>query len=227
MSGEIIVVLIVVGWIAFGPALSLVMGRRGHSAAAWGVTGMFLGPLAVPVALSAARRHHETTVAVLTEGAVGAGPLSVLAAIDGSDEARAALARAVSVLGDRMGRLTLVHVASVDAADDAVLMEREANEARQWMAAARQALGGHTATECVVAGPPAPTLARIAAEDGDDLLVVGSRGRGMSPRLLGSVVQALAGSSPVPVLIGGAQTRRGTPSPGQAADPVDIDLASH
>ena len=83
-------------------------------------------------------------------------------------------------------------------------MEREAAQARVWMAATRQALGGRETTDIVVGGRPAPTLARLAAEGGYDLVVVGTRGRGLSPRLLGSVASELAGSAPLPVLVGGS-----------------------
>jgi nucleotide-binding universal stress UspA family protein len=60
----------------------------------------------------------------------------------------------------------------------------------------------------LVAGRPAQALARLAAEGGYDLLVVGSRGAGPSAVLLGSTATSLAAHAKVPVLVAG-----GTSSP--------------
>jgi nucleotide-binding universal stress UspA family protein len=55
----------------------------------------------------------------------------------------------------------------------------------------------------VAAGRPAEVLSRLAAEGGDDLLVVGSRGAGLSKVLLGSTATSLAAHAKVPVLVAG------------------------
>lgn len=221
MSTELALLLALAGWISVGPVLSVVMGRRGYSPAAWGILGAILGPLALPLALDTFWRRRDDEPSVLATAPHRPGPSSVLVAIDGSAEARMALARAVALLGDRIGRLTLMHVASYEAADDPDQLEVEEALARRWAAAARSAAPGLQADEYVVPGRPADALARFAAERGYDLLVVGSRGRGMSPRLFGSVARALAASSPVPVLIGG----QGHP-PALAVGPVETTPAS-
>ena len=203
MNTQLLLILGLIGWISVGPVLSVVMGRRGHSPAAWGTVGMFLGPLALPLAADAVWRPRRTPVTILVDAPAGPGPVAVLAGIDGSEEANAALAQAVGVVGDRIGRLTLVYVASLDAATDVSLLEQDEALARRWMDAAQRVVPDLAAEEYVVPGRPADTLVRLAAEGGYDLLVVGSRGRGLSPRLFGSVARELAGSSPVPVLIGG------------------------
>jgi nucleotide-binding universal stress UspA family protein len=201
---EALLILALLAWISVGPVLSIAMGRRGYAPATWGTIGMFLGPLALPLALDAARRRRRNAVTVLTGApAAGPGPVAVLAGIDGSEEASAALAHAVDLLGDRLGRLTLVYVASVDAATDVALLEQDEALARRWMASARRAAASPPAEECVVTGQPATMLAQIAGNGDYDLLVIGPRGHGMSPRLFGSVARELAASSPVPVLIGG------------------------
>jgi nucleotide-binding universal stress UspA family protein len=164
---------------------------------------MFLGPLAFPLAADALWRRRRTPVTILADATAGPGPVAVLVGVDGSEEANAALGQAMGVVGDRLGRLTLVYVTSVEAATDASLLEQDEAFARRWMASAQRLVPGLAAEECIVSGRPAVALARLAAEGGYDLLVVGSRGRGLSARLFGSVAQELAGSSPVPVLIGG------------------------
>ena len=56
--------------------------------------------------------------------------------------------------------------------------------------------------DCVLlTGEPSQALREHAGKEGFDLIVVGSRGRGASRALLGSVATRLAGSGSVPVLI--------------------------
>jgi nucleotide-binding universal stress UspA family protein len=51
-------------------------------------------------------------------------------------------------------------------------------------------------------GPPAQAILRVAAEDGCDLIVVGSRGRGqLAELMLGSVSMSVAHHAACPVLI--------------------------
>jgi nucleotide-binding universal stress UspA family protein len=224
VNTQLLLIACLIGWISVGPALSVFMGRRGHSPATWGTVGMLLGPLALPLAADAVWRRRRPLLSVLADAPAGPGPVSVLAGIDGSEEAHAALAHAVGVVGDRIGRLTLVCVASLDAATDISLLEEDEALARRWMDSARRLVPDLTAEEYVVAGRPADTLARLAAEGGYDLLVIGSRGRGLSPRLFGSVARELAGSSPVPVLIGG-QGRTASMTTGLAQPPAaTVDL---
>jgi nucleotide-binding universal stress UspA family protein len=61
----------------------------------------------------------------------------------------------------------------------------------------------------VAPGDPAELLARIAAEEAADLIVVGSRAAGLHGRSLRSdVVRELEAATPVPVLVAPPQTRR-------------------
>jgi nucleotide-binding universal stress UspA family protein len=54
----------------------------------------------------------------------------------------------------------------------------------------------------VVFGTPVDALSAVCSEEGAELLVVGSRGRGvLSAAVLGSVSGALAATAPVPVLV--------------------------
>jgi nucleotide-binding universal stress UspA family protein len=50
-------------------------------------------------------------------------------------------------------------------------------------------------------GPAADVIVRIAEREGAGLIVVGSRGVGQAPRLLGSVSEAVLAHAHVPVLI--------------------------
>ena len=50
-------------------------------------------------------------------------------------------------------------------------------------------------------GPAADVLVRVAERERADLIVVGSRGVGQAPRLLGSVSEAVLAHAHVPVLI--------------------------
>jgi nucleotide-binding universal stress UspA family protein len=157
------------------------------------MAGLFLGPLVVPAAITVAHSRQPLAADVVVEAIPGAGPLSVLAGTDGSDESVAAVRQAVSLLGPRLGRLTLVAVEPID----------DINEyGKQWLRQAGGALATLNPEEIVAHGEPAAVLAQLAEQGHYDLVVVGPTGRGLSPRLFGSVARALAGSAPVPVLLG-------------------------
>jgi nucleotide-binding universal stress UspA family protein len=110
------------------------------------------------------------------------------AGIDGSPESAAATTAALELLGDRVGRLTLVAVTDLDDSyagrEERVRLqgelERQAEAARAWL---RELDGPAQAKQTVVpelqlmAGRPATALDTIAAEDGYDLMVVGQRHR--------------------------------------------------
>jgi nucleotide-binding universal stress UspA family protein len=199
-----------------GLVLAIVMGRLGHSPFAWGLLGLLLGPIALLLALVEVRNERPWWTRLVASGDPGSGPVDVLVGIDGSPESAAATTAALELLGDRVGRLTLVAVTEVDDStagreERARLrqeLERQAEAVRAWLQerdGSAQAKLKVTPELQLMSGPPARTLDTIAAEDGYGLLVVGARGAGMSSVLLGSVATRLAARASVPVLIIGDQ----------------------
>jgi hypothetical protein len=106
-----------------GFVLASVMGRLGDSPFAWGVLGLLLGPIGLLLALVAARGERSSSWLV-AGGVPGSGPVDVLVGIDGSPESAAATAAALDLLGGRVGRLTLLAVAEIDAASPDVRSRR-------------------------------------------------------------------------------------------------------
>jgi nucleotide-binding universal stress UspA family protein len=202
-----------------GLVLALVMGRLGHSAFAWGVLGLVLGPIALLLAL-VVTRDEPSPARLVASGAPGGGPVDVLVGIDGSPESAAATTAALDLLGGRVGRLTLVAVAEID--DSPAGRQERARlreELRRQAEAVRVRQQGQRRTvkaarpvipELVLrSGQPAATLDRMAAEDGYGLLVIGARGAGLSRFVLGSVATRLAARASVPVLVIGDQVGKG------------------
>ncbi|HEY6707677.1 MAG TPA: universal stress protein [Actinomycetota bacterium] len=204
-------------WAGVGLLLALVMGRNGHDPFAWWLLGTLLGPLALPLAISAQHRRRDRAWPVRS-GRPGRGPVDVLVGLDGSAEATAALAAVLELLGPRLGRLTLATVVDLDASvehDRARARARAELERQARLVQLRLSTGEHGPDDgrrvprlVLLAGHPAEALARLAAEGGDDLLVVGSRAAGLSKVLLGSTATTLAAHAKVPVLVAG-----GTSSP--------------
>jgi nucleotide-binding universal stress UspA family protein len=135
-----------------------------------------------------------------------AGPIIV--GIDGPD-AVAAVKLGAS-LAPRLGReLVLVHVAPdapVFPYGDRRLKELQRRAAMaggvQLLTDVADAAHAVSAERVVVLGQPAERLATLARSRGADLLVVGSRARGVLARaLLGGVSGSLAATSPCPVLV--------------------------
>jgi nucleotide-binding universal stress UspA family protein len=120
----------------------------------------------------------------------------------------AELARA---LGARLGlRLVLVHV--IDGlsaeADESLSARRRQIGAEQVLAEIAREIGNGTEKR-VVLGDRAEALAKVAAEEGADLIVVGSRAAGLGSRKLRSTLaQELEAVTPVPVAVAPPATRR-------------------
>jgi nucleotide-binding universal stress UspA family protein len=189
--------VVAVGWLAIGLVLSLVMGRRGHDAFSWLVLGSLFGPLGLILAVDA-WRHGEgrDPELVAHRRASGPGSVDVLVGFDGSPESKAAFVAAVDLLGSRVGRLTLVTVVPYDGGLEQERLARAALE--------REAKSvGHMPRLEILHGRPSEALLERAAEDGYDLLVIGTRGAGMSRALLGSAAADIARAGKIPVLLAG------------------------
>lgn len=120
----------------------------------------------------------------------------------------AALARA---LGARLGlRLVLVHV--VDglprgAHESLTVRQRRTGAERTLETIAREV--GDGAERRLVLGARAERLAQVAAEEGADLIVLGSRSAGLGRRKLRcTLARELEAATPVPVLVAPPATRR-------------------
>jgi nucleotide-binding universal stress UspA family protein len=83
------------------------------------------------------------------------------------------------------------------------MLEARALIGEQVLASARAQLQACEPVETqLIEGPPAPAILRVAAEEGCDLIVIGSRGHGqLAGILLGSVSSIVAQRAACPVLI--------------------------
>lgn len=116
---------------------------------------------------------------------------NVVVAYDGTDGARAALARAAAVAGSEGASLTLVQAASKEAG------------ARHSLDEAIESLDPSLATSpWVVTGPAAPAIIAVAGEIHADLIVTGARARPQVVRtLLGGTSTELVRNAPCDVLV--------------------------
>jgi nucleotide-binding universal stress UspA family protein len=187
-------------WVAIGLVASYVMGRRGHNPFGWWFLGAVFGPLVIFLAIDAARRSRLESVVVGQGGMPGEGSVDVLVGIDGSPQSEAALVSVCRLLGPRLGRLTVAGVVTFEAAERAGGDRAEAEES---LARAARSVTICTPETVILSGPPARALVEHAGAQGYDLVAVGSRGRGASKRILGSVSAQLVRQADVPVLVAG------------------------
>jgi nucleotide-binding universal stress UspA family protein len=114
-------------------------------------------------------------------------------------------------LGARLDlRLVLVYVLSgVPAGAEESLSARQAQKgARQTLDEVAREIG-HDAEMRLVVGDHAEAVARVAAEEGADLVVVGGRPAGLGRRnLRWTLARQLEAATPVPVLVAPPSTRR-------------------
>ena len=192
----VVPIIILLVWVAFGGLATAVMHGRGHDTFAWAVVFLALGPLALPLALSAERRRRP-----LPECQDHDGGLDVLVGHDGSEDAAAALEAALTFLGPRMTSLTLAAVVDLEA--PATVRGRDTlREAHERLDAL---LEGVTAkitapVEAVVLyGEPSHVLQQYAAEHGYEVVVMGNRSATSS-----HLIHHRAARTSVPFLIGPA-----------------------
>jgi nucleotide-binding universal stress UspA family protein len=137
-----------------------------------------------------------------------------LLATDGSEFACRALRGAVALL-DPFTELTVLCVARVPvpvdvpalgvAATSDTVREEALEDARRWAAEAVATTVDHLgvrAREDVRVGSPGETVCRVAADEGYDLIVLGSHGSGLLKRMfVGSVSHHVLHHAPCPVLM--------------------------
>jgi nucleotide-binding universal stress UspA family protein len=129
----------------------------------------------------------------------------VTEAMDGRSAAELAHA-----LGARLGlRLVLVHVVHglpAGGAESLTSRQRQTGAERTLNDLARDV--GNGTEKRVVLGDRAEALARVAAEEGADLIVLGSRAAGIGNRKLRcTLARELEAATPVPVLVAPPATR--------------------
>jgi nucleotide-binding universal stress UspA family protein len=127
--------------------------------------------------------------------------------LDGSDGARRALPFAARLAELEGARLIIIHVEEgiVGKGGGPVVPNEEEVQAevrRQADELASKGLDVTVKMTSVMVGGPAPAIAKVADEDGADLIIVGSRGHSaIVGVLLGSVAQRLTHLANQPVLV--------------------------
>jgi nucleotide-binding universal stress UspA family protein len=140
----------------------------------------------------------------------------ILVALDGSRDAEAALGHAVTLARDQNARLTLLTVApplatpvGAGASAPPDLLDLHTKILREATASLPDDVGITTRLE---RGDAAETILRVAGEDRQNLIVMGSHGHSRFHRaLLGSVSERVLRASRVPVLL--MRAGKDTPAP--------------
>lgn len=203
-------------WLVIGLVIAVVMRRRGHDFWIWLALGCVLGLLAIPLAVERARFHpieHEEPAPIRHPGR-----LDILAGVDGSPEAIAAVIAALSLFGDRVTSLTLAKVVDYDSGGEYTGSEvRE--QAMSDLRDAAEAIQYQKTETRVLYGRPDRALVDHARETNAELIVVGARGHGVTERLFGSVTSRLVGGYGIPVFVG--------PRDGESESSAEPDAESH
>jgi len=186
----------VVVWLLSGLGGYYYLYRHGHPSLVWLLGGLILGPFSLLVFIDRVERSSHVLV---ERPAVDSSGMNVVVGLDGSPESEHALAVAQRVVGARPSCLVLCEVVDYDAESEP--SGAKVAEASRRLDQVAASLPDHDVTVEVVAGRPAQALAEVAEAHDAGLLVVGTRGRGVSRRLLGSVAEGLLDASRRPVLV--------------------------
>jgi nucleotide-binding universal stress UspA family protein len=133
----------------------------------------------------------------------------LLVAVDSSAHAKQALDEAIDLARTTNARLTVMTVVPsppLVTGYDGGYYEPEQSVEAVWQeildAAVHAVPAELPVTKLLKHGPPARRIVEEARDNGYDLIVMGSRGRGsFRSMLLGSISHAVLGASPVPVLV--------------------------
>jgi nucleotide-binding universal stress UspA family protein len=132
----------------------------------------------------------------------------ILVAVDGSEQAMAALRIAIDLAKRYRAGLGLLHAFPhvsdlLGTPQYESLLAARATAGEALLDTARGQVDDGVPVETqLIEGPPAQAILRVAHEDGYGMIVMGSRGRGhIAGMLLGSVSNAVAQRASCPVLI--------------------------
>lgn len=192
-------------WVGVGMVTAFVMRRRGHDFSVWLALGTVLGPLIVPLALERARYHGAVEQVSASMPSPPPGGLDVLAGVDGSEESVAAIRSALDLFGDSITSLTVATVLDYDSESNAAGEEPKDN-ARAMLDDVTSALAVEGAQTAILFGRADRALAEYARTHGVELIVVGTRGRGATEALFGSITGRLVGGCEIPVYVGPTPT---------------------
>jgi nucleotide-binding universal stress UspA family protein len=196
-----VLIWFVLAWVAVGAIAVTLMRRRGHDTFSWAVIFLFLGPIAVPIAISSERHHPPEPPRPLPPG-----DLDLLVLHDGTPDARAALESALGLVGTRLTSVTLAAAVDLEASSTVRGREtqREARERLDALASDVAALTTAPVATVILFGEPGTALQHFAVENEFELIVAGSRAANRS--LAGSPVSGHPRRT-VPVLVGPGEAR--------------------
>jgi nucleotide-binding universal stress UspA family protein len=176
-------------------ALAILEYARDHELLVLGAPAVSRATGILAGSLPSTAAHRAPGPVLLARGDDDDGPFPrhIIAAADGSDAARTAVATAAELAARAGARVTLAHVGGHD--DSAALPAAIAEQA----GFLRERLGVEPDIEAV-SGRAAHALAALASRGDADLLVLGSRGL-HGARALGSTSERVAHDAPISVLI--------------------------
>jgi hypothetical protein len=162
---------IAAGWLAIGAVAVAIMHRRGHDTFAWALVFMFLGPIAVPLAISSDRHRPAEPPRPLPPGG-----LDVLVFHDGTPDAQAALDTALTFLGQQMTSMTVAAVVDLEAPSTVRGRDtqREAQARLDVLARELETVTSAPVATIILFGEPATALQHFAHDNGYELIVAGS-----------------------------------------------------
>lgn len=189
---------VALGWIAFGAVAVVVMRRRGHDTFEWVLLFLFLGPLALPLAVSSDRHRPAQPDRPLAPGG-----LDILVFDDGSSDSAVALESALNLLGPRISSITLGAVVGMESPTTVVGREAQ-EEIRERLDRRAQEVGAGLSVPVatvILFGEPGHAHQEFAREKGYGLVVASAAAAGHWH--FGRPRSAPAGMT-APVLIGPA-----------------------
>lgn len=196
MAGSTFAWVALAVWVLAGLAGYVYLVRHAHPHPLWLLGALMLGPFSL---LVFGERVEQSAHVIVDRPAVGPSGMNVVVGLDGSPDSLHALDVARHLVESRSRCLVLCEVVDYDTEDDPSGTGVRAATRRLEQVAA--SLPDDPVSVEVVAGRPAQALAEVADQQDAGLVVVGTRGRGLTRHLLGSVAEGMLATSTRPVLV--------------------------
>ena len=182
-------------WVTAGLLTAVALSRQGHDLRSTGALGLVFGPLFIPFARQLRKDEERAKPVLVAPGRTKHGPVDVLVHLRCPPAGAVSVLPVLHLLGDRLGRVTVVRVLDFESMND----DKERASAELELSCAALFLGEYEPSLLLLPGHPLHAPQDHATAQGfDAVIVVDGSPRAAPRRRPGS---SHAGNPKPPVLV--------------------------
>ena len=165
-------------WVTAGLLTAVALSRQGHDLRSTGALGLVFGPLFIPFARQLRKDEERAKPVLVAPGRTKHGPVDVLVHLRCPPAGAASVLPVLHLLGDRLGRVTVVRVLDFESMND----DKERASAELELSCAALFLGEYEPSLLLLPGHPLQAPEKHAAAEGFDAVIVVDGSQRAAPR---------------------------------------------